>query len=89
MPYIKKEVRENIDWIIDNLASELITKGVAGNMNYALFKLYCKLEQLGEVSNYKEKSRFLAELHECAEEIRRRKLAPYEDEKIEQNGDVE
>lgn len=89
MPYIKEKDRETIDWIIDNLAAELKTKGVTGNMNYALFKLYCKLEDLGEVSNYAEKSRYLAELHECAEEIRRRKLAPYEDKKIKENGDVE
>lgn len=89
MPYIKQKDREKIDWIIANLAAELKTKGVTGNMNYAVFKLYCNLEKLGECSNYKEKSRFLAELTECAAEIRRRKLAPYEDKKIEENGDVE
>jgi len=36
-------------------------------------------------NNYKN---FCGELNECVAEIRRRILASYEDEKIEENGDV-
>ncbi len=51
--------------------------------------MFKKLKQLGYINNYKTYSRFLAELHESSEEIRRRELVPYENEKIEENGDVE
>jgi len=35
MPYIPKEKRERLDWIIDNLAAELKTLGITGNLNYS------------------------------------------------------
>ena len=37
------------------------------------------------IDNYKN---FIGELRQCANEIERRMLAPYEDEKIKENGDV-
>ena len=84
MPYIKQNVRVRIDWIMSNLYAEITTYGVKGVLNYFLFKLAkrtCK--------SYGDYSRFIAEL-ECAKlEIYRRLVAPYEDKKIEENGDVE
>jgi hypothetical protein len=89
LPYIKKEDRKNLDWISDNLSAELGMKGVTGSLNYFLYRTFKKLKKLGYINNYKTYSRFLAELHESEEEIRRRELAPYEDEAIERNGDVD
>lgn len=82
MPYIKKEDRPSMDGVVN----EMITKGVKpdGKLNYVLFKL-CKDTVKPSYNNYKN---FIAELTECAEEIRRRFLSPYEDEKIMENGDV-
>lgn len=84
MPYIEKEKRERLDWIIDNLAAELKAAGITGNLNYVLFKLATVL-----CYNYATYSAFIADL-ECNKlEVYRRLTAPYEDEAIERNGDVE
>jgi hypothetical protein len=55
-----------------------------GDLNYILFKL-CKETVTPGYNNYKN---FIGELNECSNEIRRRFLSPYEDAKIEENGDV-
>ena len=55
-----------------------------GDLNYILFA-YCKWYVEPSYNNYKN---FCAELRQCATEIERRILAPYEDLKIKENGDV-
>ena len=55
-----------------------------GDLNFILFK-YCKYYVLPSYNNYKN---FCGELRQCATEIERKILAPYEDQKIEENGDV-
>jgi hypothetical protein len=55
-----------------------------GDLNYVLFK-FCKYHVQSSYNNYKN---FCGELRQCATEIERRLLAPYEDEKIKENGDV-
>lgn len=90
MPYIKnKELRALLDVPIKELRNKLIGAGLIGNVNYSIFKLFIELRKSHWCKNYEEVSRFLAELRECECEIRRRYLQPYEDEKIEANGDVE
>lgn len=83
MPYIKKEDRKQMDEVV----KDMVNKGVEpdGKLNYVLFKL-CKDSVKQSYNNYKN---YIAELTECSEEIRRRFLAPYEDNKIIENGDVE
>ncbi len=51
-----------------------------GDLNYVLFK-FCKYHTGG-------RKRFCKALRGCALEIERELLAPYEDEKIKENGDV-
>lgn len=80
MPYIEQWKREEMDIIVDALTMALPD----GRLNYVLFKL-CKDTVVPSYNNYKN---FIAELNECAEEIRRRLLATYEDEKIKENGDI-
>jgi len=82
MPYVVKEKRPDLDKIVDLMGSKGISAD--GDLNYVLFK-YCKDYVKPSYNNYKN---FLGELNECAEEIRRRFLAPYEDKKKEENGDV-
>jgi hypothetical protein len=55
-----------------------------GDLNYILFA-YCKYSIPASYNNYKN---FIGELHQAATEIERRILAPYEDEKILESGDI-
>jgi hypothetical protein len=56
-----------------------------GDLNYILYA-FCKRHVNPSYNNYKN---FCGELRQCATEIERRLLGPYEDEKILENGDVE
>jgi len=82
MPYIKDYQRPQCDKAVESLKDNKVQPN--GMLNYVIFKL-CK-ETV--VPSYNEYKNFIAELTECGEEIRRRFLAPYEDEKIKENGDV-
>lgn len=82
MPYIKKELRALKDQVVDIMK---LTKVEAnGDLNYILYK-YCKENIEPSYNNYKN---FIGELQQCAVEIERRILGPYEDEAIRKNGDV-
>jgi hypothetical protein len=56
-----------------------------GDLNYLLFA-FAKRFLVPSYKNYRD---FIGELNETVAEIRRRLLAPYEDLKIEENGDVD
>ena len=85
MPYIKtgqSNERKKFDKVV-----KLMTKlGVIvnGDLNYILFK-FCKYQITPSYNNYKN---YCGELRQCATEIERKLLGPYEDKKIEENGDV-
>jgi hypothetical protein len=82
MPYIKQEAREKLDQIVQLMhESDVVANG---DLNYILYA-YCKRHISPSYNNYKN---FIGELNQCATEIERRILAPYEDEKIKENGDV-
>ena len=82
MPYIKQEKRPAMDEIV----KLMVEKGVKvdGDLNYILFK-FCKYHIDPSYNNYKN---FCGELEQCATEIKRRLLAPYESKKILENKDV-
>lgn len=82
MPYIKKERRIELE----NILQEMIFENVKadGDLNYILYAL-CKRHVEPSYNNYKN---FCGELRQCATEIERRLLGPYEDTKIDENGDV-
>ena len=82
MPYIEKERREELDYVLEQMVRARITAD--GDLNYLLFA-YCKHFI---PKSYNSLKNFVGELEECATEIRRRILAPYEDDKIAENGDV-
>jgi len=83
MPYIKLKEKELLEDIIHLMADVELYKA-NGNLNYVLFAL-CKHHTKPSYTNYKN---FIGELNECIAEIRRMLLAPYEDSKIKENGDV-
>ena len=86
MPYIKDQnMRKKLSNIVDKFADELMIndESLTGNLNFFLFKIakdYCH--------TYKDFSIFIGELESAKLEIYRRLVAPYEDKKIEENGDV-
>ncbi len=82
MPYIKQEDRPDKNDVYEMMISANVVAN--GDLNYILFK-FCKYQVEPSYNNYKN---FCGELRQCATEIERKILAPYEDQKIIENGDV-
>lgn len=82
MPYIPKEKR----LVMNRVVTEMERVGVEanGDLNYILYK-FCVRNVAPGYGNYKN---YCGELDQCVTEIKRRLLAPYEDTKISENGDV-
>ena len=85
MPYINSNSREDIRPYVNILADRINNEG---ELNYAITKLLLEyLDRLGCL-RYTDINTLVGVL-ECAKmELYRRLAAPYEDEKIEENGDV-
>lgn len=58
----------------------------AGELNYFLTKII--LQYLGEQPNYQKFNDVMGVLECAKQELYRRQIAPYENEKKDQNGDV-
>jgi hypothetical protein len=82
MPYINSSGRFICDSIVNTMNK--CNMQINGDLNYILFK-YCKYHIIPSYNNYKN---YIGELEETIAEIRRKILAPYEDSKIQENGDV-
>lgn len=82
MPYVLPGRREHLDKVVDEMSFRNIKAD--GDLNYVLFA-YCVRHIIPSYNNLKN---FCGELRQCATEIERRILGPYEDGKIQQNGDV-
>ena len=97
MPYIKKQVREGyyeiIDEMVDAISVEMEECGNCndipvdvGELNFIISKFVWDLFEKNK--RYKTANDFIGAL-ECVKlEFYRRKVAPYEDEKIKENGDL-
>jgi hypothetical protein len=85
MPYIKSRGdRKRLDKIVKQNIALFYKKG---NLNYFLFRLFKGLIASNGLS-YEAARNFIGDL-ECNKlELYRRLIAEYEDEKIEENGDV-
>ena len=79
MPYITQEQRERLD-----IPARQINN--AGELNYCLTNIV--LEFLGENPRYQNYNDVIGVLECMKQEIYRRKIVPYEDLKIKENGDV-
>jgi hypothetical protein len=82
MPYIKWEDRKRMLAVIETMKAVGVEAN--GDLNYILYA-FCKDYIKPSYNNYKN---FCGELRQCATEIERRILAPYEDVKIKENGDI-
>tara|TARA_R110002020_G_scaffold21782_17_gene73892 strand:- start:73 stop:360 length:288 start_codon:yes stop_codon:yes gene_type:complete len=88
MPYIKQEDRDTLDYHIDYL-SVAVANGDSpyGEINYCISRMFNNLIK-AEGLNYNQLNSLIGVL-ECAKmEIYRRVAAPYEDKKINENGEV-
>lgn len=82
MPYIPQERRPRMDKVVEALKEANVKAD--GDLNYILYK-FCKETVTPGYNNLKN---FCGELRQCAVEIERRILGPYEDSAKTRNGDV-
>jgi hypothetical protein len=84
MPYIKVEDRELFDSDIKSLSENVMCEG---DLNYIFTKLiHNRIEQHGKY--YQVLNNLIGVLECCKLELYRQIVAPYENEKILENGDV-
>lgn len=84
MPYIRKEYRKPIDVVLSNITHHLDT---SGDLNYAITRLILNyVEKSGEC--YAIYNSIIGALESVKAEFYRRKVAPYEEQKRKENGDV-
>lgn len=82
MPYIKNEDRTKFHEGFDN-----IWPSSAGELNYVFTSIINNYISLKK-ENYQTYNDIMGALEGCKLELYRRKIASYEDTKIESNGDV-
>jgi hypothetical protein len=84
MPYIKAERRKVFDAHLEPCAREIETEG---ELNYCIYKLSALLvERIGE--SYDKLSMCSSAMEHAKMEWYRRRVTPYENKKIEENGDI-
>ena len=87
MPYITQEERPQYDKVIEELVKLLKEKppeSVDGHLNYVVTRVIKEVYPL----RYYHINKAMGVLECIQQEFYRRVAAPYEDTKIEQNGDV-
>ncbi len=82
MPYVKQEDRPRLDKVVAAMKDAGVK--VDGDLNYILYAFMIRHIK-PSYNNYKN---YRAELKECAKEVWRRKMVPYENTKIDENGDI-
>ena len=90
MPYIKKEKRAKIDRSVHDLLNCLHDSQTGepnvGETNYAISSLIWWLFEYKK--SYSTANNLIGVLECVKQEFYRRRVAPYEDEKIKENGDL-
>lgn len=90
MPYIKELHREKYKGPVQDIIDELTDHGYkpfeAGDLNYVISSIVWKLFDSNK--KYKTANDLSGVLTNVQAEFYRRKVAPYEDEKIKENGDI-
>ena len=90
MPYIDKDTRSLFDNKIDMLLNTLCDddKFNPGELNYIIYRLLRGIVKRKGI-RYELLNALAGVLECCGIEFQRRVVAPYEDKKIKENGDVE
>jgi hypothetical protein len=90
MPYIAKEDRKKFDSLVEDLADALSDHGFSsvkpGEVNYVISTLVWNLFR--KSPSYTLGNNLVGVLECVKTEFYRRQLAPYEDQKISENGDI-
>lgn len=84
MPYIAKALRPVIDRIVGDSIHYIKPDGTLNYFIHALFRRRIK----NVTMSYAEARQWIGELESAKLELYRRYIAPYEDEKIKENGDL-
>lgn len=88
MPYVDNATRQLLDSSLEAVACRIakIHTSRPGDMNYAISALIRKV--YGEKLKYHEYNEIIGFLECCKEEFYRARVAPYEEKKILQHGDL-
>ena len=92
MPYLKQEDKKRYEYEIKYIVDGLVERhedhyDVAGDLNYVITAIIVEFFRRVKV-RYSLINMFTGALECCKLELYRRLAAPYEDEKIKENGDV-
>lgn len=88
MPYISQSDRDQWQELLDYIGKDDFEDVTPGDLNYLITKL-CKKYYYDKTGPSYGTLNELVGVLECAKlELYRRVLAPYEDKKIDENGDV-
>jgi hypothetical protein len=93
MPYIKPERREQLDKHIKQVSAEILVEHAdptawAGELNYACTTLALNLLDCSGRPQYWKIAMIAGVFSNISDEFYRRYVSPYEDQKIQENGDV-
>ena len=84
MPYINPERRRLFDTLLQDCSKQIENEG---ELNYCIYKLATlMIERVGE--SYQNLSMCSSAMEHAKLEWYRRRLSPYEDRKIKENGDI-
>jgi hypothetical protein len=92
MPYVREELRQDVDAEISNLVDVIQRhqdRDMPGLVNYAITQIVLSSLQPRLGWNYNSLLQVIGTLECSKQEIYARLVRPYEDSKIEQNGDLE
>jgi len=87
MPYIKRMDRARYFVGLDELAGMMVNSCNPGDLNY-IISMVCAHYMSIKGQSYTHFNDVIGVLESAKLEFYRRKVAPYEDEKIKENGDV-
>jgi hypothetical protein len=87
MPYILPEDRLKLKSATDALVAVIDSTTTAGDLNY-MISLMAKAYVDAKGLRYEHLNAVVGALDSCKVEFQRRVVAPYEDTKISENGDV-
>ncbi len=85
MPYVQQSDRDRLDPKIQELVDIINPDHRAGELNYIINRLLLATEGEGK---YKDFNELLGALEAAKIEFYRRRVAPYEDIKVQENGDL-
>lgn len=90
MPYIKPEDRSKFKNVIEESVNILSSNGIGhfdvGEVNYLFSKILWRL--FDQNPKYATANNLVGVLDSVKTEFQRRKVGPYEDKKIAENGDI-